>query len=182
MLIDGDGDGNEELTCAFHQCIRWRYHQLPRIPALNLDKVMRKIEGNDPTFTVLEVGSTNEGYLLPPDNNWDRFGRAIGNNSHLKEMSLHDSDSGIPINSSWISFMVVPWVDPSKNWALLAGTSTMKPYWTSWSIFLTSIEHWYVLKWMIIVKGSTVHWHPLYAGSFLWKNSNLPMMIIAGPV
>jgi hypothetical protein len=58
---------------------------------------MHKIERNDPTFTVLEVGSTDEGYLLPPANNWDRFGRAIGNNSHLKEMSLHDSDSSISI-------------------------------------------------------------------------------------
>ena len=57
MLIHGNGDGNgdgvEELTRAFHQRQRWRYHQLPRIPALDLDKVMRKIEGNDPTFTVL---------------------------------------------------------------------------------------------------------------------------------
>jgi hypothetical protein len=58
---------------------------------------MHKIEGNNPTFTVLEVGSTNKGYLLPPDNNWDCFGRAIGNNFHLKEMLLHESDSGIPI-------------------------------------------------------------------------------------
>jgi hypothetical protein len=78
MLIDGDGDGNEELTRAFHQRQRWQYHQLPRIPALDLDEVMRK-------------------NLLPPDDNWDHFGRAIGNNSHLKEMSLHDSDSSIPM-------------------------------------------------------------------------------------
>jgi hypothetical protein len=98
MLINsGDGDGNKEFTRAFQQCQQWQCHKLPHIPVLDLDKVMLKIEGNNPTFTVLEVGSTNEGYLLPPDNNWDCFSRAIGNNSHLKEMSLHDSDSGIPI-------------------------------------------------------------------------------------
>jgi hypothetical protein len=46
------------------------------------------------------------------------------------------------------------------------------------------IEHLNVLKWMIIVKRSTVRWHQLYKGLLLWKNSNLRMiiMIIAGHV
>ena len=92
-----DDDGNEDLTHAFQQSRQWRYHLLPRIPALDQDEVMRKIEGNDPTFTTLEVGSSDEGYHLPPGDDWDRFGRAIGNNTHLKELSLHDSDGAIPI-------------------------------------------------------------------------------------
>ena len=95
MLFDNDGD--EDLTHAFQQRRQWRYHLLPRIPALNQDEVMRKIEENDPTFTTLEVGSSDEGYILPPGDDWDRFGRATGNNTHLKEMSLHDSDGAIPI-------------------------------------------------------------------------------------
>jgi hypothetical protein len=91
------GDDNDDLTRAFHQRRRWRYHLLPRIPALDQDEVMRKIEGNNPTFTMLEVGSSDEGYNIPPGDDWDRFGRAIGNNTHLTEMSLHDSDRAIPI-------------------------------------------------------------------------------------
>ena len=92
-----DNNGNENLTHAFQQRRQWRYRLLPHIPALDQDEVMRKIEGNDPFFTTLEVGSSDEGYHLPPGDDWDRFGRAIGNNTHLKELSLHDSDGAIPL-------------------------------------------------------------------------------------
>ena len=48
--------------------------------------VMRMIERNDPTLTELH------GYL-PPADGWEEFGRAIGKNTHLKEIAFLGFDN-----------------------------------------------------------------------------------------
>lgn len=101
-MIHHDEDG-EDLSHVFEQRRRHRYHQLPRIDALAQDEMMRKIEGNDPTLTKLEVGLTDEGYHLP--NDWEGFGNAIGTNTHLEEVSLHDAYGAIPIEFLMMFFL-----------------------------------------------------------------------------
>ena len=55
---------------------------------------MRKIKDNGPTFTKLEVRATKGWHhYQPPGNNWEVFGRVIGMNTHLKEISLFDGNS-----------------------------------------------------------------------------------------
>ena len=47
------------------------------------NKVWNQIVGNDPNLTSLQVGSTA---YHPPDGDWAGLGRAIGRNTHLKEL------------------------------------------------------------------------------------------------
>jgi hypothetical protein len=53
-----------------------------------IHKSLRKIEANDPTFTMLTFGLP-AGNRLPPDNVWENLGNAIGRNTQLKEISFY---------------------------------------------------------------------------------------------
>ncbi len=71
---------------------------------------MHMIENNDPTFTKLEVGATEVGlyYYYPPDapdDGWGEFGKAIGINTHLKELSMFGGVSGFISNENILDFL-----------------------------------------------------------------------------
>jgi hypothetical protein len=72
------------------------YSKIPRNNDPYMNKVRSRIVGNDPTFTVVNIGSTKnyrstilKSYHLPPDDDWEGFGRAIGWNKHLKFFKLN---------------------------------------------------------------------------------------------
>ena len=52
-----------------------------------------KIERNDPNLTHLDVIQTSEGYRfhegLPPADDWEELGRAVGNNINVKRIQIH---------------------------------------------------------------------------------------------
>ena len=45
------------------------------------DDERRKIEGNDPDLTELNMGN-----YLPPDGDWERDGKGVGRNTHIKKL------------------------------------------------------------------------------------------------
>ena len=50
------------------------------------DEIMSQIERNDPSITYLTIGQ--DDYYLP-DGDWANLGRAMGRNTHLKELCVH---------------------------------------------------------------------------------------------
>lgn len=56
------------------------------------EDVFLKIERNDPNLTHLEVKQTSEGYRfhegLPPADDWEELGRAVGNNTNVRSISF----------------------------------------------------------------------------------------------
>jgi len=91
------------------------YSKIPRNNDPYMNKVRSRIVGKDPTFTVVNIGSTKnsplldrstilKSYHLPPDDDWEGYGRAIGWNKHLKEINIQDSLSLIP-NECLLDFL-----------------------------------------------------------------------------
>ena len=47
------------------------------------EELRRKIEGNDPDVTELNLSSDD---YLPPDGDWEPYGKGIGRNTHIKKL------------------------------------------------------------------------------------------------
>jgi hypothetical protein len=90
-----------------------------------LEKEMLMILNNDPSLTTLEVGykEDEEGeyfsYFHPPGNDWLALGKAVGNNSHLQEISVDISSAtteqfwefvpGLSLNRSIKKLTITDW-------------------------------------------------------------------------
>jgi hypothetical protein len=108
-IDDDDDDDNTTSENSFGEILenydygprrQRRYSKIPRINDPYMNKVRRRIVGNDPKCTVVNIGSTKNGgwksCQLPPNDDWEGFGLDIGLNKHLKEINIEDSSSSIP--------------------------------------------------------------------------------------
>ncbi len=94
MNSDGDDENDDRYddsdSSAFDKNIRVERQELK-------DEEMRMIEGNDPALTELETGRftvfgednhyTGFDYIVP-GGDWEGFGRVVGRNTTLKEVSF----------------------------------------------------------------------------------------------
>ena len=86
-------------------------------------KARRQIESNDPDLTNLTINKNN---YRPHDGDWERDGQGIGNNEHMKELSLGglaSSDLGNAVaRDKSLNHSARDWpaISPSKNYSYVA--------------------------------------------------------------
>ena len=67
------------------------------------EKTRRQIVNNDPELRRLFVGGRH-GYN-PPDGDWERDGKGIGKNTHIKEIDFSRDMYGIAVIKGFCSFL-----------------------------------------------------------------------------
>jgi hypothetical protein len=88
MVFEGD-DGDNDNDNSSDETTDDDYDTAEQHYLDYIHESLRKIEANDPTFTMLKFGLPVGNYLLPPDDVWENLGDAIGRgNTQLKEISF----------------------------------------------------------------------------------------------